>query len=230
MASNELGWLLRLAAVMPGVALLAWLALAAIRAGAADAIVYDASREMGTWAASHAQPGVQTWTWVHEELERAAAASPRNPTVHELLGDLDARSESAQYRAQALDHFVRALELRPSSPYTWADIARLKYRTGDTGADFETALVRSAELGPAEPEVQQTVAFLGLAVWNEVAPATRTVIERMVSAGMRREPEAMLQIAQRRGRLDVACRHLAGLPRQTELKWSSQCPSREATS
>lgn len=220
----------RFAVMAPAVAALGWLTSVAIHAGAADALVYDASREMGTWAASHAQPGVQTWTWVHEELERAAAAIPRSPTVHELLGDLDAHAEGAEYRQEALVHFMKALELRPSSPYTWADIAELKYRIGDTGHDFEAALVRGAELGPAEPEVQQTVAFLGLAVWDEVAPATRTAIERMVAAGMRRDPEEMLRIAQRRGRLDVACRHLAGLPRQIELKWSSQCPSREATS
>jgi predicted Zn-dependent protease len=220
----------RLAVTLPAVAALGWLAFAAARAGAADAIVYDASREMGTWAASHAQPGEQTWSWVHESLERAVAVIPESPTVHELLGDLEARSGRPEYAEKALVHFTRAVELRPTSPYTWADIADLKYRIGDTGAVFERALVRSAELGPAEPEVQQTVADLGLAVWKEAAPETRAAVEEMVAAGLWRNPMEMLQIARRRGRLDVACRHLPDLPRQVDPKWSQLCQSTEATS
>jgi hypothetical protein len=51
------------------------------------------------------------------------------------------------------------------------------------------------------------VALYGLAVLDDVRPQTRAAIERMVAAGMKSDPAAMLRIAQRRGRLDVACHH-----------------------
>src|SRR5205823_2599488 len=101
-------------------------------------------------------------------------------------------------------HLRKALELRPMSPYTWANLAAVDYHLGDTGKAFRSALVRAAELGPHEPEVQATIASFGLAVWNEVDAQTQAAIERSVAAGMRREPREMLQIAQRRGRLAIA--------------------------
>ena len=115
------------------------------------------------------------------------------------------------------------------SPYTWASFAAVEYRLGDTGNNFRTALIRSSELGPQEPEVEATVADLGLAVWNEADSELKTAIESSVAAGMRRQPRQMLQIAERRGRLAVACRHALGSPRQTDTKWLQLCQSTEAT-
>jgi hypothetical protein len=221
----------RLAIAIPALVALAWATGAALRTGSADAIVYGASAEMATWAASHAQPGTQTWQWVHDDLERAARRTPDNPIVQELLGLLGARRlDRPEYLEEGLVHFKSAIDLRPTSPFTWANIADVKYQLGDTGREFETALVRAATLGPWEPQVQRTVANLGLAVWNEVAPSTRAVIDRMVAMGLRRNPAETLQISERRGRLDVACRHVSGIPSTTESKWSKLCQSTETTS
>jgi predicted Zn-dependent protease len=220
----------RISVAIPVVAALAWFSAIALRNGSADAIVYGASVEMGTWAASRSAPGHQTWEWVREDLNRAAYRTPDNPTVQELLGVLGARRfDKPEYVKEGAAHFAKAVELRPTSPYSWANIADAKYRLGDTGKQFEAALVRSAYLGPSEAEVQRTVADLGLAVWNEVAPSTRGAIESMVAAGMRRNAPEMLQISGRRGRLDVACRHLASL-RTPNSSWSKLCQSTEATS
>jgi hypothetical protein len=185
---------------------------------------------MTTWAAPRALPTAETWNSVHADLAAAQARAPSDPTVQELLGVLDTRRvERPEYLAEAGVHFLKALEFRPTSPYTWASLAAMKYRQGDTGKEFEAALLHAAELGPFEPEVQGGVAYFGLAVWNEVAPGTRAAIEAMVANGMRRNPMETLQIAERRGRLDVACRHLAGSRRLTDSKWSQLCQSREAT-
>ena len=116
------------------------------------------------------------------------------------------------------------------SPYTWANLAAVEYRLGDTGSTFRSAMVHAAELGPQEPEVQATVANFGLAVWNEVDPQTQAAIESSVAAGMKRQPRQILQIAERRGRLAVACRHAVGSPSQTDTKWLHPCQSTEATS
>jgi hypothetical protein len=226
-----MGRLVRIATVLPLLAALGWVGAYAVQAGNTDAIVYEASREMATWSAAGSQPGRETWQQVHDELVRAEARAPADPTVQELLGVMGARAtDRPEYRSQAAVHFVNALRSRPTSPYTWANLAEAKYLLGDTGPQFEVSLVHAAQLGPSEAEVQRAVAFYGLAVYDEVGSGARAAIDQMMVAGLRRNPLEMLQISERRGRLAVACRHLDGLPRQTESKWSNYCQSTEATS
>jgi hypothetical protein len=221
----------RLFIAVPVVLALAWLSFNALRVGTADAIIYDASVEMSTWSASGAQPADQTWNWVNADLERAARWTPLNPYVQELQGLLDARrTDAPEYLPQSIVHFKRALELRPTSPYDWANIAAAQYRIGDTGTVFERAIVRAAQLGPSEPAVQRTVADYGLAVWNEASPATRAAVTAVVANGMRRNTKEMLQIAERRGRLAVACGLLPVEPRTLDMKPPQLCQGTEATS
>jgi hypothetical protein len=44
-----------------------------------------------------------------------------------------------------------------------------------------------------------------------------------VAAGFRRNPLEMLQISERRGRLDIACRHLEGNTRMPDARWAEMC-------
>jgi hypothetical protein len=221
----------RLAVVLPALVLLAGLALAAERLGRANGIVYDAAREMATWSASGAEPGERTVAWMRGDLAHAAALACADPTIEEMLGRLGERHpERAEHTADAVVHFTRAIELRPTSPYTWASVVEAKYRAGDTGKSFEAALRHAAQLGPSEAEVQLTVADYGLAVWDEVAPDTRRAVETMVTSAMKRDPATTLQVAERRGRLAVACRHLVDAPRRADPRWLQLCGSRETLS
>jgi hypothetical protein len=193
----------------------------------ADLLLAHASGEMATWS-SRSVVG-ESWDWVRDDLQRAAALDPTDPSIHELLGLLKARRlDRHDLVQQSTTHFSRALELRPVSPYAWAHLARASYRLGDTGAGFEAALRRSAGMGPAEPQIQQMVADLGLAVYGEASPETRQAVDRMVGFGLRRNPLEMLRISERRGRLDVACRRMgddADLP--AGKRWPEVCDSRE---
>ena len=108
--------------------------------------------------------------------------------------------------------------------------AAVDYRAGQTGTQFEHALTKAARLGPSEPAVQRIVADYGLAVWDEVGPGTREAVQAVVANGMRRNPKEMLQIAGRRGRLAVACRHIADAPPRGDRGWSKLCGSRETPS
>lgn len=122
---------------------------------------------------------------------------------------------------------IKAIGLRPSSPYPWSNIVALEYRRGGTGPLFEAALRNAAELGPSEPEVERSVVDYGLAVWNEVAPETRRAVEAVVTRAMERDPRETLHLAAKRGRLAVACRHL---PSREDKQWLRTCQSTEATS
>jgi hypothetical protein len=223
----------RLIFLIPLLAVLLAALAGALRLGVAGSYVYHASREMSTWLASGAHPGVQTWEWVRADLEQAQAITRRMPDSEELLGVLNlvrgAQGE-AGFDAEALTHFEKALAARPTSPYSWANVVATLYRMGDTSKRFESALRNAAFLGPWEPEVQRAVADYGLAAWNDIGPAAQKSVRSIVSNGIRRNPKEMLQIAERRGRLAVACRLLPTEPRTLDVKWSQLCQGTESTS
>jgi Tfp pilus assembly protein PilF len=221
---------LRMIIAVPVVIALATAANYAVWRGASDDLAYGASIEMATWVSSRSQPGDPTWNWVRSDLERAVSMA-KDPTSHELLGALLAmRSERSDLNSMARKHFIEALTTRPTSGNAWANLGDLYYRQGMTGAAFEAALRSAAEFGPSEPQVQRAVGNLGLAVYDEVTADTKSAIERMVRAGLRRNPSEMLQISVRRGRLDVACRHTQGIQSGAHQQWLQLCQSREATS
>ena len=207
-----------------------WLIVHAANNVRADSALMSASREMGAWAAGRLHPQTATWNSVRERLLQAEALSVDNPTVQELLGLLyTTRIDDAEYQFKGIVHFNRAARLRPVSPYTWANIVEARYAVGDTGQEFAAALRNAVTLGPSEPAVQRTVADYGLAVWDEMGPVERGLIDQMISSGLRRNPLEMLQISERRGRLAVACSHLHQLARAPDPKWYQLCQSTEAT-
>jgi hypothetical protein len=158
----------------------------------------------------------------------SGGAAPSMAEAHEKAGLAAARSAAGPDESRAaIDELIEAIRLRPVSPYAWAALAEARYRAGDSGEGFQLALVRAAELGPHEPDVQDAVAFFGLAVWDELGPQARAAIDRMIADGARRDAEAMLRIAERRGRLAVVCRHVPPTSRIPE-KWTRLCKSAEA--
>jgi hypothetical protein len=183
---------------------------------------------MITWPAVRA-PKVETWDWVRDDLLAALSLSPGDPTAHEALAVLETeRLDSLEFLNDADVHLRKALELRPASPYTWVNFATLRYRLNDVDGPFQAALVQAVRLGPGEPEIQRRVADLGLAVWDELTEPTRTLVRQAIEWGMRRNAPEMLQIAERRGRLPVACGLAPRVNGYMESRWYPLCESTEA--
>jgi len=219
---------IRWAIALPCVVALAGLARSAVHSGLAGEVAYRSAQEIATWSASGSEPGLQTVDWLLSDLAAADRSAPGDPNVEELLGNLAARRiDRPEFLDEALVHYRRAVALRPTSPYSWADIVAADYRKGATGAELDAALRNAAMLGPAEPEVQRTVIDYGLALWDEEPAETRRAVEATVTAAMKRDPAETLQIAERRGRLAVACRHLGDAPRRVDSEWRLLCMSRE---
>lgn len=141
-----------------------------------------------------------------------AGSAPADPAYHEARGIALARNtpDDAQLR-QASEELLVAARLRPTSPYTWAALAQVKYRAGNLDDRFEKALRNAVLFGPQEPEVQRLVADLGLAAWPQLGASSRRAVESAIDAGLNRQAAAILQIAERRGRLEIACRRAASL-------------------
>jgi hypothetical protein len=218
----------RVLTAVAGAVLLAWLSFVAVRYAVAGSASANAARELERMART---PGYKSGEWWRDDLRRATLDVPADPTVREMLamGIAGETNDPAELE-KARGHLLKALAERPGSGYTWAGLAALKYRLGETDGLFEKALVNAVKLGPYEPEVQRDVVNYGLAVWDEVRPETRRAIESAVAAGMRRNAPEILQISARRGRLGAACRHLDGVPRPAASKWTQLCQSMEATS
>jgi hypothetical protein len=163
-----------------------------------------------------------------ERIRRALALDNDDPVLHEFLAFAIANSHLDPIVAKA--HLERSIVLRPVSPYSWAALETNRYLAGAPVAELEKPLMNAALLGPSEPAVQHAVADFGLALWKESGPATRLAVDRTLIAGISRDPNEFMQIAQRRGRLDVACRHFDSSSRQADSKWTITCNRQEATS
>lgn len=203
-------------------AILVCASVLASRAARTGGDLFAARQNLRIWPA-RAVPPLEAWSSTWERLHAARALEPGNSSTHELMGLLAARRFDDFARLQeATGHYVRSLTLRPISPNTWANLAEARYLVGDTAQLFRVAIENAARLGPSEPQSQRVVAHYGLAAFDEMGPPTKRAIEAMVAAGMRRNPAEMLSIAQRRGRLDVACRYVAET-RVTDPRWVQLC-------
>jgi tetratricopeptide (TPR) repeat protein len=189
---------------------LAALTATALRWGMADAGLSQASREMARWEADSALPDLDSWLEVRSTLLAAQRYETGSPTVQEALARLHAQRHVGNAGAevfleQALEYFQRAAVQRPTSPYTWASIALTRYRLGLIDAELQRALANATLLGPWEPEVQFIVADIGFALWDELPDAQRKEVLETAVRGMKRYPDNMARIAEKRGRLQLAC-------------------------
>ena len=208
-------------------AALAAATITAMKAVPVDEAAHVASTALASWPPGVTPPAAQ-WSDAWGRLQAAHAVDDGNPVVLELMGLLAARRfDDYAYLRQAPGLLARSLSLRPVSARTWASYAEASYLAGDTSMRFETALVTAARLGPSDPHVQRMLAHYGLAVWDQVAPATRAAVDTAIGAAIRRNPLEMLRIAERRGRLSVACRHVSGASGQLDPNVSRLCPRRE---
>ena len=150
---------------------------------------------------------------IRDALLAAQRLEAGNPTLAEQLGELYAlavRGEGAGGTAgaqhtKALEQYSKAVLLRPTSPYSWANFAWIKYQLGQADPIFYRALENAARLGPWEPEVQFTVADLGFATWDEMPQRLRSQIVEIAKNSQRRYAEKLVAVAARRGRLALVC-------------------------
>ena len=162
---------------------------------------------------------------VTQYLAQSLEYSPHNPWPLEETGALQLRLMRAATDPQlavaaarsAKLHFRLALAERPTSPFTWANFALSKLYLGEHDADLFQALTRAEELGPWEPGVQQTVIFVGLAVWIRLDPAQQAAVIRAMQHGAQRNPAKIAAIAQAFARIDLYCALSYSSPQSREI-------------
>ena len=199
------------------------------RWGFADLIVTDAMTRQAFLQGETARTGVPVTSKEADEviasLLRAQRIDPNNPATAEQLGGAytidvhDTRQQGssravAREWAKAYEQYSRAVALRPTSPYAWANRAWTKYYQGKVDMELYVAMQNAINLGPWEPEVQFVVVDLGFALWDEMPIDLRPQILTLAQNGQRRYATQIVAIAQKRGRLTEVCKleKLGSLP------------------
>src|SRR5262249_62133918 len=136
-------------------------AFESVRYGVAGTAAANGGRELDKM---NRVRGGQVAPWWRDDLARAAAHVPEDPSVREVLSLVMTRNsnEPADWE-EAQRHLVAAIEVRPGSPYNWANLAIVKYRLGDTAPGFEQVTGNAAKLGPYGAQVQPIGSAVGVA-------------------------------------------------------------------
>ena len=192
---------------------LALVAIQCVRLGMAGLLVQTGQNEVDRLALARRTPTLgeidRTLAYFLQGLDYAA----NNPWALEGAGALNlAKMRATRVPGVAVgaardarSHFRLALQQRPTSPFLWANLALTKLYLDEIDAELKTALRHADELGPWEPTVQQTILFVGLAVWPDLDPGLRQALAQSVSRGTVHDSVKMFEIAKSYARFDLVC-------------------------
>lgn len=186
------------------VLVLAVVLISALRFGVAELIGMSANHELDSWAKSKRTPTADESQSVATRYAWAIALADMNPAHHEGLARLDfiratqlSSSDPlrATYLASAKTQILRAISLRPISPYSWTILLVIKRESQEYDAEFRHALHRAVELGPWEPALLPQLADVGLSAWSVMPVEEQSIIGQVFVRGMQRQQQTMLSIA-----------------------------------
>ncbi len=193
--------------------ILAATAVQCARLGMAGLLVQTAQREVDRWTSAARKPGRAEIRHAAEYFSDSLGYASDNPWALEGLGALElARMRVSTDPREALAvtrtarvRFRQALLQRPTSPFLWANLALTKLYLDEIDNELLTALRHANELGPWEPTVQQTVLFVGLAVWQDLDHGLQQALVRTIERGAMHNAQKMLEIIRSYKRFDLVC-------------------------
>jgi hypothetical protein len=204
----------RILIALIGTAVLGYAVYASAKRGLADWHSMRWRHEIAGWAERRASPPPERLQEAITTLIDALALTPDDPTLIEHLGialELRATGSPPGINSQRLDlaqalvSFRKAAALRPTSPYTWANILLAKYRLGQVDDEFFGAMRHALDFGPWEPAVQLIVADTGLGAWERLDSGLRGRVSENLQRAAVRQADALARIATYQRRIDLVC-------------------------
>jgi len=202
----------RVAIALAGIALLAFAAHDSVLRGLEDWRSTRARHEIRTWAQGRAVQSQEQWQRAVDALREALRLAPQDPELWESLGfayDIASRNFApagwSVYAEFALIHFRQAAALRPTSPYSWAGVAVMKYRLDQLDEEFRQAFSSAMRLGPWEPGLQLITSDMGLALWDRLDSQLRDEVRENWRRTAVRQADQLAKLAISRGRAGVVC-------------------------
>lgn len=157
------------------------------------------------WSSGASKPRERShWTEVASALLESAAIQPRDPLLHELIGnmyrvasvqDWAVDSERTAWLALAEKHYRLSLDLRASDPLVWALLANTLEESGKLGPPMHQAAERAIQLGPNESHVQQLMLTLVLRHWTAWPDSVRDWVVTLYARGTASQRRAINELA-----------------------------------
>jgi len=188
---------LRWAAGLAAVALMACIVWRAFCIGCADFLAQDAQFSVNSRLERGLPLDAATLEGASELLERAIDWNPDNSSAHENLALVNRMRlglpkltlvERDDALNKALAHSLRAAALRPTSGYTYSLVAIIKQQRGERDAIFHKALRQAVRYAPWEPGVQDNVIEAGSRAWDALDGAEREAIRETVRRALQTRP------------------------------------------
>jgi len=204
----------RILIALIGTAVLVYAAYESGKRGLADWRSMRWRHEIASWSEHRATPTQERMQDAISSLIATRELTPDDPELIEHMGmfhNLRATASPAGSDAwrlnltQALIYFRKAAGLRPTSPYTWANIAFTKYRLGQLDGEFFAAMRHALEFGPWEPAVQLTVADVGLGAWDHLDSDLRDKVSENLRRTAVRQADELARVAAFHHRIDIVC-------------------------
>lgn len=170
--------------------------------------------EISNWAERRSSPPPDRLQEAIATLIDTLGLTPEDPTLREHMGiahELRASASppgslSARLNlAQSLEYFRQSAALRPTSPYTWANILLAKYRLGQFDDEYFDAMRNALTFGPWEPAVQLIVADAALGAWDRLDEDLRARATENLRRATLRQSDGLARIASFHRRLDLIC-------------------------
>jgi hypothetical protein len=212
------------------IAILLSLTYVATSWGLADLYAGLARYDIKKWQTANKAPDRAQWHKALARLETALRREPGSPQILENMGRLytwralvpgSTAGEVTGAQQTAADYYRKSLVQRPTSPYTWANLALTKYSLEETDDEFMHAIRQAVFLGPWEPDVQILVADAGLGAWWKLPAEVQAVVLDNVVRGITWEQIKRTQGSSRHQRELVKIarhhRHLGLLCQQEEV-------------
>ncbi len=199
-------------AISAAIALLLYIAWATT-AGLASLVGNDNEKLLARWEQAGRASHHEVLGAMHRQLS-AIQLAPRNADAKTLLArlswwqlqdDKHTASPEAVYQ-QMLYALLGASRDNPALGQTWAAIATTRHLQRRYDALFQAALLRTTQLTPWEPHIQQAIARVGLAAWDRLGNAwQRELLVNTIQRGLKLKPEAMSQLVRNSGHWQVLC-------------------------
>ncbi len=183
---------------------LAVVLISALRFGVSELLGMSANTDLTSWAKSNHAPTAEESQSAATRYAWAIALADMNPAHHEDLARLDFIRATqlptsdplrSTYLASAKAQILRAISLRPISPFSWGILLVIKRELHEYDEEFRHALHRAVELGPWEPRMLPQLADVGLSAWPLMPAEEQALINQVFVRGMQRQQKTMMYIA-----------------------------------
>lgn len=167
----------------------AWVLSVAVPIIRSDWLSTQARQDVERWASGKRPWTMAQWEQARSDLETASAISPDDAVLHELIatlymvrgnaewGDGSETSPGVAHYRTAMQHQLKAIELRPRFPSTWANMALMHYAVASSTEETFKAWNTALQYGPNETEVKLVLLTVAKLAWPAAPDEVRTWVE-----------------------------------------------------